>query len=204
MTGRKFLSVLIFAALSVALSPVLAAQSNEADFKEIQAYRLTMPAFKQVMAATRNLLTGIKNDPRFQRLEQLEAEVEELEDKSDRTAAESDRLDKLKDEIRSIEASVRVLGAAAAAESLSDIDAAAQKDPMMAAAFKSAGISARDYAKFMGAYLQATMIENLRKSGTLKELPKNVNLDNVRFVAEHQAEFEQFIDELEALEKKEP
>jgi hypothetical protein len=56
----------------------------------------------------------------------------------------------------------------------------------------------------MGAFLQASMIQSLRKAGTIKELPKDVNQDNVKFVAEHQAAFAAFMKELEALDKKEP
>jgi hypothetical protein len=51
------------------------------------------------------------------------------------------------------------------------------------------------------------MIQSLRKAGTIKELPKDVNQENVKFVAEHQSEFSAFMSELEALErleKKEP
>jgi regulator of protease activity HflC (stomatin/prohibitin superfamily) len=199
MIRRTFLSV-IFAALFVAISPALGAQATDADLKEIQAYRLTVPAFKQVMAATRNLIAAMRDDPRYQRLTKLEAEAERLEEKSERTDAESDRLQKVRDEIDSIESSFNVVEGN---QSLSDIEAAAAKEPLVANAFKAAGISARDYAKFMGAFLQATMIQSLRKAGTIKELPKDVNQENVKFVAEHQSEFSTFMSELEALEKLE-
>jgi hypothetical protein len=55
----------------------------------------------------------------------------------------------------------------------------------------------------MLAYLQAGMIHGMMKSGQIKEVPKSmagsVNMDNVKFVAEHEKEFEGFAKEMQAL-----
>jgi hypothetical protein len=164
----------------------LAAQIGAAgDLKEVQEYRLTEPALKQVMAATRNMLVAMKNDPRYQRLTKLEAELKTLDAKDQPTDADTKRMEK-------------------SVEELAEIEAAVAKEPLVANALKSAGISARDYAKFMGAFIQAAMIQGLQKDGAIKEIPKDVIPENVKFAKEHAAEFAAFMKELEAFETKEP
>jgi hypothetical protein len=180
----------------------LAAQIGAAgDLKEVQEYRLTEPALKQVMAATRNMLVAMKNDPRYQRLTKLEAELKTLDAKDQPTDADTKRMEKIVEELESIRASTNVLGND---RSLAEIEAAVAKEPLVANALKSAGISARDYAKFMGAFIQAAMIQGLQKDGAIKEIPKDLIPENVKFAKEHAAEFAAFMKELEAFETKEP
>jgi hypothetical protein len=200
---KAALLVIFCVVLSVVLVPsALAAQAGaDADLKEIQAYRLTVPALKQVMTATRNIVVAMKSDPRYQRMSKLEAEATRLEEKDNLTEAETDRLQKITEEIDDIESGFNVVGGN---QSLSDIEAAAAKEPLVGNAFKAAGISARDYAKFMAAFLQASMIQGLQQAGTIKELPKEVNRENIKFIEDHQVEFAAFMKELDALDKKEP
>ncbi len=187
-------------ALAVLLPSPLAAQASAAaDLKEIQAYQLTVPAFKQVMVATRNMVAAMETDPRYQRITKLEAELKGLEDKDQPTAAESERIEKIVTEMDGIRSSMNIMGND---KSLSEIEAAAAKEPLVANALKSAGISARDYAKFMGAFFQSAVIQGMQKSGALKQIPKDVNPENLKFVDEHGAEFETFMKELEAFDRK--
>jgi hypothetical protein len=188
-------------ALIVLLPSALAAQGAAADLKEIQAYQLTVPALKQVMVATRNLMVAMETDPRYQRITKLEAELKRLEDKDQPTAAESERIEKIVTEMESIRSSINIMGND---KSLSEIEAAAAKEPLVANAFKTAGISARDYAKFMGAFLQAATIQGMQKSGAIKEVPKDVSPANLKFVEEHAAEFEAFMKDLEAFDRRLP
>jgi len=189
-------------ALIVLLPSALAAQGGAAaDLKEIQAYQLTVPALKQVMVATRNLIVAMETDPRYQRITKLEAELKRLEDKDQPTAVESERIEKIVTEMESIRSSVNIMGND---KSLSEIEAAAAKEPLVANAFKAAGISARDYAKFIGAFFQAATLQGMQKSGAIKEIPKDVNPANLKFVEEHAAEFEAFMKELETFDRRLP
>ena len=190
-------------ALSIVLLPsVLSGQIGApGDLKEIQEYRLTVPALKQVMAATRNLIVAMNTDPRYQRIRKLEAELKQLEEKDQPSEADTKRIEKIVAEMNSIRSSTNIIGTD---RSLSEIEAAAAKEPLVANALKTAGITARDYAKFMAAFIQASMIQALQKQGAIKEPPKDVNPENVKFAQDHQAEFEAFMKRLEELDTKEP
>jgi hypothetical protein len=109
-------------------------------------------------------------DAEQERLEQLRADLDEEEQKS--SMADDD------------------------AKTLSEIAAAMEKEPLAAKALADAGISARDYAKFTMAAFQAGMVAGMMKQGLIKEVPPEmaatVNMDNVKFVQEHEAELEAF------------
>lgn len=191
-------------AVLLAATPAAAAGAQppaSADAKEIQSYTLTVPAMKQVMAATRNMLAAAKNDPRFQRLQKLEAEVKALSAKEEPTEADTDRMEKINAEIEATQSNLNFMSGN---KSLDEIEAAVAKEPIAANAMKQAGIAPRDYAKFMGAFLQASFIHGFQKSGMLKEMPKEANPDNVKFVEQHAAEFEAFMKELQAFAGKQP
>ena len=188
-------------ALSCASLAAAQATAVNPDVAEISNYKLTLPVMKQVVTATRNLMAALPSDPRFQRVEKLKAELEAMGQKAEPTEAELAKMQKLSEEIEAIEDSANILGGN---KSLAEIDAAAKKDPLINAAFTSAGITAREYAKFFGAYLQAAMIHGFHKAGTIKELPKDAPLENIKFIEEHATELETFAKEMQALGKKEP
>jgi hypothetical protein len=182
----------------------LAAQTlpgtDDPDFKEVLAYRLTMPAVQRMVQAARNLAVAAKNDPRFQRQQALEAEIEKLRSKEEPSEADEARIAKLEAELEQLEKSVF---SGENTKTLSEMAAAMKKEPIVAKAFADAGVEPREFAKFMLAYFQAGMIHAMLKSGQMKEVPKNlassVTMDNVKFVAEHEKEFEAFAKEMEAL-----
>jgi hypothetical protein len=60
----------------------------------------------------------------------------------------------------------------------------------------------REYAKFWLAFIQAAFAHGFKKSGMLKELPPDVNPENVRFIDEHAAEIEAMQKEFQALGRK--
>jgi hypothetical protein len=62
-------------------------------------------------------------------------------------------------------------------------------------------MSAREFSKFTLAMFGAALAASLQKSRMLKELPKEVNPDNVKFVLEHEAELQRLQEEMKALEK---
>ncbi len=190
--------------LSLSCASLAAAQAStaNADLAEITSYKLTMPVLKQVVAATRNLVAAMKADPRFQQMATLEAERARLEAKEEPTDADLERMEKLDEEMDRLGDGVdNFLGGN---KSLDEMEAAARRDPMVSGAMKSAGISAREYAKFFAAYMQAAMISGFKKAGMVKEMPKEANLDNIKFIEEHAAEIEGFMKEFEGFGKKEP
>ena len=86
-------------------------------------------------------------------------------------------------------------------KSLTDIELAIEKEPLVAGALKKSGISARDYAKFVVVFLQTSMMHNMHKSGAVKELPPTANMANLKFVESHQTELNALMAEFQALNK---
>jgi hypothetical protein len=81
------------------------------------------------------------------------------------------------------------------------MEARMRKYPPLVQALQREGIAPREYAKFWLAFIQAMFAQGFQKSGLIKELPKDINADNVKFVADHAAEIEAMQKELEALGK---
>ena len=75
----------------------------------------------------------------------------------------------------------------------------------MRKALANAGISSREFAKFTLAYFQAGMVAGMMKQGLIKEVPKElaatVNMENVKFVQEHEAELAALAAAMKAIEK---
>ena len=192
-------------AVALAFTSVSAAQAlqgaDDPDYKEIVAYRLTLPTVQKMGQATRNMAEAIKNDPRFKRQQALEAELKKIEEKDNPAEADRARIEKLQQEIEELENSSGL--SSENTKTLSDMANAIKKEPAIAKALADAGVDAREYAKFMLAYFQAAMVHGMMTSGLVKGVPKelaaSVNMENVKFVAEHEKEFEAFGKEMQAL-----
>ena len=167
---------------------------NDTDHKEVVAYRLTVATMHKVMQAQRDLTDAMKKDPRFIKVEGLKAEIEKLREKDDISEADEARLEKLEEELN------QAKGTGSSknnnAQTLSQMAAAIDNVPAARAALADAGLDAREYAKFSLAAMQAGMIAGMMKSGVVKEVPKElaatVNMENVKFMQEHEAEVEAF------------
>ena len=177
------------------------ARPSDADLKEIAAYKLTMATVEKVKVATRAMIAEIKKDPKYQRLLQLEAEIEALEKKDDRTEAEDAKLAALNEEKEKLESASDGPLSLGQANSLSEMEASIRKSPPIANALQTAGMSPREYATFMMAMIQASMVAGFKKAGMMKELPKDVNPENVKFIEEHEAELKAMQAEFEKLAK---
>ena len=177
------------------------ARPSDADLKEIANYKLTMETVEKVKVATRAMIAEIKKDPTYQRLLKLEAEIETLEKKDDRTEAEDAKLAALNEEKEKLESASDGPLSLGQANSLSEMEANIRKSPPIANALQSAGMSPREYSTFMMAMIQASMVAGFKKAGMMKELPKDVNPDNVKFVEEHEAELKAMQAEFEKLAK---
>jgi hypothetical protein len=87
------------------------------------------------------------------------------------------------------------------ANTISEMAAEIQKFPPMVSALQREGLTARDYAKFMMAMLQAGLAAGFQKAGLLKELPEGTNPANVKWILAHEAELEKMQKDWAALMK---
>jgi hypothetical protein len=130
---------------------------------------------------------------------ELAAEIDAIEKKDEPTEAESERLMKLHEQREAMEAteSSDISGA----KTLSEMETRIRAFPPIAAGLDRAGISAREYAKFTLAMVQAAMAAGFRKSGLTKELPAGIAAENVTFFETHEAELKAMQEEFERLAK---
>jgi hypothetical protein len=199
-TARRGIVALLLASMISGLS-AQGARPSDADLKEIATYKLTMETVEKVKVATRAMIGEIKKDPKYQQLLKLEAEIDALEKKDDRTEAEDAKLAALNEEKEKLESASDGPLSLGQANSLSEMEANIRKSPPIANALQSAGLSPREYSTFMMAMIQASMVAGFKKAGMMKELPKEVNPENVKFVEEHEAELKAMQAEFEKLAK---
>jgi hypothetical protein len=175
--------------------------ANDPDAKELAAYQMTVPALNKVIQASRNVAAAVKNDPRYKKQQALKAEIKKLEQKEEPTEADQSRLERLQTELDTLEKSVLPN---TGNSTLSQMAAAMEKEPLFAQALASAGITAREYAKFLFAYLSAGMVAGMMEQGVIKEVPKelagSINMENLKFVQTHKAELQAFQKEMQALD----
>lgn len=179
-------ALILTAALSTSSPAPQATPQADRDMKEIASYRLSMDTVKKVDVAMRAMFDEMARDPRFQASIKLEAELKALNAKEERTEADDRRIEELereREEMRS-ENPFNI----GSANTLSEMEAQVQKVPPMANALRSAGLTPREYSKFMLAMLQAGMAAGMKKSGLIKELPKDFPAENVQFILDHEAE----------------
>ena len=191
---------LIVALLAAAPAAAQGPSANDPDARELAAYTLTVPALDKALAATRNMVAAAKNDPRFQKQLALKAEIAKLEAKAEPTDAETARLDTLRTELETAEASIFP---GAGAQTLSEMEAAMQKEPLMAKALADAGIAPREYAKLLFVYAVSVNVASEMEQRGVTEIPKvragTVTPANVTFFQAHKAEVEAFQKAMEAL-----
>ncbi|MGH9310488.1 MAG: hypothetical protein ACRD1U_14010 [Vicinamibacterales bacterium] len=188
--------------MSVLASPVYAMQKVEdADAKEIAAYRLTTAALTKVVNVNRAMVIQMQQDPKLQEALKIGKAIDALEAKDELTEAEQKQLDALRERQDQLEDSAdNPLGGDT--KSLSEMEARIQKYPPLMQALQKEGMSPRDYAKFWLAFIQAAFVQGFKKSGMLKEIPAEVNPENVKFIEEHAAEIEAMQKEFAALGKE--
>jgi hypothetical protein len=179
--------------VALALPPTHASQDlkarADADLKELSTYALSMDTLNKIDRAMRTFAVEIKKDPKFQEASKLEAEMKALEKKfqdTEPTDAEQKRIETIEARLEALEGEGSLN--MSDAQTISDMAAKIQKQPAMAAALQREGLSARDYAKFMMAMLQAGLAAGMQKAGLLKELPAGTNPANVKWIVEHEAE----------------
>jgi hypothetical protein len=169
-------------------APPAAAQGStaDADTREVQAYRLTLPKLKQLNAAMADLHRQRDADPAQQQLSKKKQELAELSEKEDPSDSDRARMDRLEAEIRDAEEADD--GPEDSKESLTTMAQRMAADPRIAGALKRAGLAPREAATMQLAFFQVAFTVGLLESGTIKEIPKTVNPDNVKFLQANRAE----------------
>lgn len=159
--------------------------SPAADEKELQQYRLTADALSKVSVAAQ----AFANDPAMKKWQDAKREAEALDKKEELTAADERRLEQLEAVLEKKPYDFGV----ESGMSLSAMAAQVAKIPTIASGLKTAGLTPRDFSKFMVVLTQAAMVDGVQKSGVKMALPPGVSAENVRFAADHQAEIERVI-----------
>lgn len=175
-------------ALVAALAPTLlhAQAAADADTREVLAYRLTMPKLRQLNDVLLDLERQQAADPAYQQLLKKKKELAALAEKDELTDAEVERMARLEEEIA--EAEMAEEDAADTEESLGAMAARMAADPRVAGALKRANLEPREAATLQLAFFQAAFTVGLLESGTIREIPKEANTENVRFLQAHKAE----------------
>ena len=180
---------------------------SAADSKELASYRLTMDTAKKVYALMQAVAQEMASDPKVRALQKTKAEIEALSKKEELTDAEGERLEKLHQQVEQQEDALDDTAGGMnlnEAKSLNEMEAGIKANPRFMAALTKAGLTPRDYSKYILASLMAGMVAGFQKSGVLKELPKDlkeVNPENVKFLLAHEAELAAMQKELEKLEQ---
>jgi hypothetical protein len=194
--------VLLLVCLAAGL-PADAAQRGamDADAKELSYYRLTLPNLQKVIAVNRALVQTIMQDPKVREGLKIDAELEALSKKDELSEADEKRMAELEARKEQLEDAMdNPLGGDA--RTLGEMEARIRNYPPMAQALQREGMTPREYAKFWLAFLQAGFAHGFQKSGMLKELPADVNPENVKFIDQHQAEIAAMQKEFEALGRR--
>lgn len=83
-------------------------------------------------------------------------------------------------------------------QTLVDLVHRIDKEPRLASAVKTAGLSSREYATVMLCYYPAMMAYGAKKAGAIKELPKDILPENVALIEANETEIAKLNQELEA------
>jgi hypothetical protein len=167
------------------LAPGISAQQRAgADEKEIEAYRLTLPALKKYEAVADHLAAWAKTNPEVQAHIRLQASIDSLSKKEELTEAEEARLEKLREQLEKIEASNEPQKMDDDMD-IADVVAEITKHKPMVDALQKAGISAREYVVFSFALLEAGMYAAMKQQGMINDIPKDANAANIRFVEQN-------------------
>jgi hypothetical protein len=172
---------------AIAPAPVAAQANTDADTREVQAYRLTMPKLRQLNQVLMELQRQQEADPAYQALQKKKRELAALNAKEELTEAEVERVARLEEEIAAAE-EAEDEGMDPEGMSLDRMVQRMTADARASGAFRSAGLAPREAAVMQLALLQAAFTAELMASGGITEIPKEANAENVRFYQANKAE----------------
>jgi hypothetical protein len=201
MTGIPASQLVVLFLLVVQPAAAATTQAKDADTKEIAAYRLTTAALRKVINANRIVAQQLMQHPNVQEARKIDDEIEALEKKDPLTAADEKRLDALRERQQQLEDSDdSPLGGES--RTLDEMETRIKAYRPLLQALQSEGMTPREYARFWMAFVQASFAQGFKKAGMLKELPPEVNPENVKFIEEHTAEIEAMQKEFEVLTRR--
>lgn len=183
---RSKIHLATVALLVLAPAPA-AAQGNaaDADTREVLAYRLTMPKLRQLNEFLEDLHRQQEADPAYQAVLKKKKELEALNAKEELTEAEQERMAQLEAEIEEAEQAEEM--PEEEDQSLSAMAERMAADPRIAGALKRAGLAPREAATLQLAFFQAAFAVGMLESGVIKEIPKEANTENVKFIQANRA-----------------
>lgn len=172
--------------VAILTAPVVAqANSGNADAREVQAYRLSMAKLNQLNQAMLDWRRQRDADPARVQLLSKKKELATLSEKEEPTAAEQQRMERLAAEIEEAERADDEEDDKD--QSLSDLAQRMTADPRIAGALKRANLGAREAATMQLSLFQVAFAVGMLESGSIKEIPKDVNPDNVKFYRANRA-----------------
>jgi hypothetical protein len=216
-------SVLARACASICLAIVFAAASSstpggfvsvqaqtqdraeiDRDVQELRAYQLTMPKVRQMAAATLAYAQAQSRDPRVQTRRQRDKELTALEEKSEArlTEAEKKRREELRAKLEAEDAEAARRGDDQEPKTLGDMARRIEREPDLANAIRSAGLTTREYSMLTLSFFNAMFAHNMKKAGTIKELPADILPANIAFIQSNEAELNQLLAQLQAYEDR--
>jgi hypothetical protein len=163
-------------------------RAQDADTREVLAYRLTMPKLRQLNQVFLELQRQRAADPAWQALQKKKQELAALGEKDELSDAEQDRMARLEAEIEELEQADEM--PEDQEQSLSAMAERLASDPRAAAALKKAGLAPREAATMSLALFQAAFTVGLLDSGTITSVPKDASAENVKFYQANRAEIE--------------
>jgi hypothetical protein len=195
------LAVLVMIAFAASAPAAQAKAQNDADAKEIASYRLTMDAVNKLKVAMQAAAAEARKDPKYQELGRVETELQALQKKDEPSEADQARVEELSTKREELKQELEGPGLFNDASTLDEMEAAVRKQPLLSGALAKAGMPPREFAKFTFAMISASFAAGMQKSGMVKELPKDVNAENVKFILEHEAELQQLQQEFKGSDK---
>jgi hypothetical protein len=187
--GALLIALLAGAAAGAIVFAARATQNAQidADMREIQEYRLSMAKVQQMNDAYLAFFKSLQSDPKFLALQKAREELRALENKADLTEADERRIERLERQVQEAEDVVSP-ETSSDQQSLADMTRRIESQPRFAEAVKQAGLTPREFAKIQVSLMQAMFAHGFKKAGAVKELPKEVPAENVKFVEEHEAQ----------------
>jgi len=200
--------VLAMAGLPAMLSAQAQAQPQDRaeidrDVQELRIYKLTMGKVRQMATATLAYAQAQSRDPRVQARRQREKELSALEAKSEArlTAAEQKRREELRTKLEAEDAEAARRGDDEEPKTLSDMARRIDREPDLASAIRSAGLTSREYSMLTLTFFNAMFAHSMKKAGTIKELPADILPENLAFIQANEAELNQIYAQLQAYDR---
>jgi len=198
MFRKLFAAAFATLALTAPAATARAQDASSKDAAELKSYRLTMDKIRKLSAAGEAMGKAIAADPRFKAEQAVRKEIDALEKKDDLTEAESKRLEDLQAKLEEMEE--KNDKGRKNAETIDEMAKQIESEPVMANAIRSAGLTPREYSVLSLVTFQAMMAHGMQKQYGTKELPKEVAgtvlADNIKFVADNEAEINQLLEKL--------